>query len=59
VLVGGVDDATSDLIAAHFRAREDAAGYLRLLRESVRAHGIPVAWYADKHSAFRRKDKEP
>ena len=59
VLVGGVDDATSGLISGHFRAREDTAGYLRLLHESVEEHGIPVAWYADKHGAFRRNDKEP
>lgn len=59
VLVGGVDDATGDITGAHFREREDAAGYLLLLRESVRELGIPLAWYADKHGAFRRNDKEP
>jgi transposase len=58
-LVGAVDDATSELVAAHFQRREDSAGYLRLLRDSVRRVGIPVAWYADKHSCFQRNDKEP
>lgn len=59
VLVGGVDDATSAIVWARFREREDAAGYLLMLRESVRTHGIPLAWYSDKHGAFQRNDKEP
>jgi transposase len=59
VLVGGVDDATGAIVSAHFRDREDAAGYLHLLREMVHTHGIPLAWYSDKHGAFRRNDKEP
>jgi transposase len=59
VLVGGVDDATSAIVWGRFREREDAAGYLLMLRESVREHGIPLAWYADKHGAFQRNDKEP
>lgn len=58
-LVGGVDDATGAIVWAGFRAREDAAGYLLMLREMVRTHGIPLAWYSDKHGAFRRNDKEP
>ncbi len=59
VLVGGVDDATGDIVWARFREREDAAGYLLMLRETVRRDGIPLAWYADKHGAFQRNDKEP
>ena len=59
VLVGGVDDATGAIVWARFREREDAAGYLLMLRETVRRDGIPLAWYTDKHSAFQRNDKEP
>ena len=59
VLLGGVDDATGAIVCARFGEREDAAGYLRMLRDSVRAHGIPLVWYTDKHGAFHRNDKEP
>jgi len=59
VLVGVVDDATGELVHALFREQEDAQGYLMLLRESVRKKGVPIAWYSDRHSIFRRNDKEP
>jgi hypothetical protein len=58
-LIGAVDDATGAIVHAFFQEREDAAGYLRLLRDSVRAHGIPGAWYSDRHGSFQRNDKEP
>lgn len=59
VLVGAVDDATGALVHALFREQEDAAGYLLLLRDVVRGHGIPAAWYSDRHSIFQRNDTEP
>ena len=59
VLMGTVDDATGELVHALFREQEDAQGYLMLLRESVRKKGVPIAWYSDRHSIFRRNDKEP
>jgi len=58
-LIGGVDDATGAIVGAVFREHEDAAGYFTLLRESVRAHGVPCAWYSDRHGVFQRNDKEP
>jgi transposase len=58
-LIGAVDDATGAIVHAFFQDREDAAGYLRLLRDSVRAAGIPTAWYSDRHGSFQRNDKEP
>jgi len=50
--VGAIDDATSDPVAAVFRAQEDAAGYLELLREVVVTRGIPAAVYRDRHMIF-------
>jgi transposase len=58
-LVGAIDDATGGLLAAHFRTSESSAGYLRLLQDAVSAHGVPGAWYSDRHSCFVRNDKEP
>jgi hypothetical protein len=58
-LIGAVDDATSELVHALFREEEDAAGYLTLLRETVRKRGVPISWYSDRHGIFSRNDKEP
>ena len=58
-LVGAIDDATGEILAAHFCAHESSAAYLRLLRDAVSAHGIPASWYSDRHSCFTRNDKEP
>ncbi|MDO8615080.1 MAG: ISNCY family transposase [Dehalococcoidia bacterium] len=59
VLIGAVDDATSELVHALFGEQEDAAGYLTLLRETVRKRGVPLSWYSDRHGIFQRNGKEP
>jgi hypothetical protein len=51
-LVGAVDDATGDPVAAVFREQEDAAGYMELLRQVVERRGIPAAVYRDRHMIF-------
>jgi hypothetical protein len=51
-LVGAIDDATGRMTAATFRDQEDVAGYLAVLRETVRRHGIPLAIYRDRHTLF-------
>lgn len=51
-LVGGIDDATGRLTGAVFREQEDTAGYLVVLRDTVRRHGIPLAVYRDRHGLF-------
>lgn len=51
-LVGAVDDATSTLVAATFRDEEDTAGYLWLLADIARRHGLPLALYRDRHAAL-------
>jgi transposase len=50
-LVGGIDDATGIVTGATFRDQEDAAGYLVVLRDTVRRHGVPVAVYRDRHAS--------
>jgi transposase len=56
-LMGSVDDATSELLpGAHFLEQENAAGYLRALRDLVKEKGVPWSAYMDKHSALRRND---
>lgn len=56
-VMGGVDDATNKVSAAHFQAEhEDSAGYLRLFRSQVEGKGIPWAIYRDQHSTLQRND---
>lgn len=55
-LQGAVDDATGSVLAACFRAEEDAAGYLGLLREIGGTLGLPAAAYTDRHTIFVRTD---
>lgn len=51
-LVGAIDDATGVVTGATFREQEDALGYLTVLRDTVRRHGIPLAVYRDRHTIF-------
>ncbi|MEX2547459.1 MAG: ISNCY family transposase [Chloroflexota bacterium] len=51
-LIGAIDDATGVVTGATFRDQEDAAGYLVVLRETVRRHGIPAAVYRARHTIF-------
>jgi transposase len=51
-LVGGIDDATGRMTGATFRDQEDTAGYLVVLRDTVRRHGVPLAVYRDRHGLF-------
>jgi transposase len=52
-LLAAIDDATGKLLAAVFRAQEDAHGYFLLVEQLVRAYGRPLAFYHDRHSIFR------
>jgi len=51
-LLGAVDDATGEVVAALFRNQEDAHGYMLLLQTILLQRGIPLAIYADRHSIF-------
>ena len=55
-LLAAIDDATGAVLAATFRAQEDAAGYLRLLHTLGRTVGLPAAVYTDAHGIFVRHD---
>jgi hypothetical protein len=51
-LVGAIDDATGRLTGATFREQEDTAGYLAVLRDTIRRYGVPLAVYRDRHTLF-------
>jgi transposase len=51
-LVGGIDDATGIVVGATFRDAEDGVGYMTILRDMARAHGLPSAIYRDRAGIF-------
>jgi transposase len=56
-LVGFQDDATSQILSAHFQLEpENTLGYLRALHALVTTHGIPLSLYRDRHGIFQRND---
>lgn len=57
-LMAAIDDATSQIVAAHFCEAETSEAYLRLLLSVVRTHGIPLAVYQDRHGALSSRAKK-
>ena len=56
-LIGFQDDATSQILAAHFQLEpENTVGYLRALDTMITTHGVPLSLYRDRHSIFQRND---
>jgi transposase len=56
-LIGLQDDATSQILAAHFQLEaENTLGYLRALHSMIATHGVPLSLYRDRHSIFQRND---
>ena len=56
MLVGAVDDATTEILALHFRPAEDVHGYATLFRQLFTAHGLPLALYGDRLNLLVRND---
>lgn len=55
-LIHASDDATGTVLAAKFRPTEDAIGYLKVLDQALKRHGMPAAVYQDRHAALCRND---
>ena len=55
-LVGGIDDATGEVLGVTVRAHEDGHGYMAMLDRVLRQHGIPGAFYGDRFGALVRND---
>lgn len=56
-LIGYIDDATNEVVAAVFREEEDAMGYFLGLKDICMKKGIPAAIYADRHTIFQSPKK--
>ncbi len=57
-VIGAIDDATGEVVYAHFQMTETTAGYIRMLRAITYSHGIPLALYHDRHSIFKVTDHQ-
>jgi transposase len=57
-LIVFIDDATSRLTGLQFAPAETTKAYLSALRAHVLAHGVPLAFYSDRHGIFRINAKE-
>lgn len=56
-LLGAIDDATSTVLALHFRPAEDLHGYTTLLRQVALQYGLPLTLYGDRLNVFVRNDR--
>src|SRR5271168_4442271 len=54
--LGMQDDATGKILAAQFFPSETTFGYLCLLKQMLRRHGVPLALYGDHSGIFVRND---
>lgn len=57
-LHGIIDDATGMILGLHFRPTEDLVGYFCVFRQMAENHGIPLAFYTDKHTIFFSPKKD-
>jgi transposase len=57
-LIVFIDDATGRLTGLRFAPAETTRAYLETLRDHVLAHGVPLAFYSDRHGIFRVNAKD-
>ena len=57
-LIVFIDDATNRLTALTFVPAESTEAYLKALKQHILSHGLPLAFYCDRHGIFRVNAKE-
>ena len=57
-LIVFIDDATNRLTALRFAPSETTRAYLETVRAHILAHGVPLAFYSDRHGIFRVNAKD-
>lgn len=55
-LLGAVDDATGAILELVIRPTEDLHGYVQLLDQLARSHGLPGTFYGDRSGILVRND---
>jgi len=53
-----VDDATGGIMILHFEEEESAQGYFDATYKYIKQHGVPIAYYSDRHGIFRVNIKD-
>jgi len=56
MLLGAIDDATSEIVALQFRPAEDVHGYAMLFQQLFTTQGLPLALYGDRLNLLVRND---
>lgn len=51
-LHGALDDATGKVLGLYFTTNECLLGYLQVLDQILKNHGVPVSLYSDQHTIF-------
>lgn len=57
-LIVFIDDATGRLTSLRFAPAETTRAYIEALRDHVLSHGVPLAFYSDRHGIFRINAKD-
>ena len=52
-----VDDATGCVVNALFCEQEDRLSYFLLMEGLIQSHGVPLAFYADRHPVFKHRSE--
>lgn len=57
-LIAFIDDATGQILAARFSPSETTQAYFAVMQTHIKQHGIPLAYYSDRHAIFTKHDTE-
>jgi transposase len=57
-LIVFIDDATGRLTGLRFAPAETTRAYVEALRDHMLSHGVPLAFYSDRHGIFRVNAKD-
>jgi transposase len=57
-LIAFIDDATSRVLAARFSSGETTQAYFAVMHAHISSHGVPLAYYSDRHGIFTKHDSE-
>lgn len=58
VLIGGIDDATGEVLHIEFFAAEDTFNCLKVIHEITKKYGVPEAYYFDQAGHFGKRYSE-
>jgi transposase len=58
VLLGGIDDATGEVLWLEFFPAEDTFSCLKVMRSITAKYGIPEAYYLDQAAHFGKRDAD-